>query len=417
MKSNYISKVLSHITSKSQKELVEQELNDHIIEKHNFYEEIGYDDNTSFEKADEIMGDSDVVGEQFEYLSSHRIRKHEIHTAFNILIFVTFIAYVIYDIFTDTYFANFIDKYHVLGYFIMFILTSINLYFGVKEKLIANMPVCFLSYLYLAVMHSGILPYIILTVCGKSISTDAMYGLGTMSSALIFAIIHAILLLIIIFSTVITIKTKTLKNTRFDLKLHKAIKFLSIIVLVVSILAGAYQVPKSVTSFSANKKELENFNSIAIENLDSLIGCNYEEAIDWVTDTFGNDITNPYNPNDIGLYQCIATEFNSKSGNICIRIALDDDNRVNLFIDSTLSDGIDYSYYSNIDITKFNLAIKSGKQDLNSYPLTCELCLYDIDTEYPTASLFYGDNCSPYYINFVYNNNTFVYSESDQIIV
>jgi hypothetical protein len=175
-------------------------------------------------------------------------------------------------------------------------------------------------------------------------------------------------------------------------------------------------VPKSVTSFSANKKELKNFNSIAIENLDSLIGCSYEEAIDWVTDTFGNDITSPYTPDGSALYECDITDFNSKSGNICIRVTFDD-NRVNLFIDSTLSDGIDYSYYSNIDIAKFDLAIKSGKQDLNSYPLTCELCLYDIDTEYPTASLFYGDNCSPYYIDFVYKNNSFVYSVSDQIIV
>lgn len=63
-KSSFVEKTVKHIKDKKIKKDIEFELTDHFIEKEKWYENIGYDEESACENADNAMGDPDVVGEQ-----------------------------------------------------------------------------------------------------------------------------------------------------------------------------------------------------------------------------------------------------------------------------------------------------------------------------------------------------------------
>ncbi len=63
---SYIQRVLSHISGKARKREIEYELFDHLDEKEQYWEAIGYDESASTEKAETAMGDADITGERLE---------------------------------------------------------------------------------------------------------------------------------------------------------------------------------------------------------------------------------------------------------------------------------------------------------------------------------------------------------------
>lgn len=65
---DYIKAVLGHIKNKSYLAVIEQELKNHIDDRTDYYKEIGYDEETSLQKAMEHIGSPDDVGEQMNRL-------------------------------------------------------------------------------------------------------------------------------------------------------------------------------------------------------------------------------------------------------------------------------------------------------------------------------------------------------------
>lgn len=68
----YIKAVLGHIKNKSYLAVIEQELKNHIDDRTEYYREIGYDEETSLQKAMEHIGSPDDVGEQMNRLHNSK---------------------------------------------------------------------------------------------------------------------------------------------------------------------------------------------------------------------------------------------------------------------------------------------------------------------------------------------------------
>jgi FtsH-binding integral membrane protein len=300
MKSNYISKVLSHITSKKQKELVEQELNDHIIEKHNFYEEIGYDDNTSFEKADEIMGDSDVVGEQFEALNKAQNIKKMILFIISILLFVSAITYVFK---TANNFNNFYDY---IACNVIFILNVISIAYGFKRSKCVNSVLGCIS--CIGILGTGgyyIEDSIAYFIKGEDVFLT-FYGLTNIPNETyskyffqddsngLFEILTVLFVLLTIISIVMAIRVKKLKNKKIDLKINSAISIIMIIfTLGLTALFGyyLYEVPSYRDEvISQTRAELLELDKKFVDNLDVFKNGDYLEIADVMQNEFGAEI-------------------------------------------------------------------------------------------------------------------------------
>lgn len=84
-KEEYIECVLKHIQNKAFLNTIRQEIEDHISEREQYYLDIGYDEQTSQEKAVERMGDADELGLQMDIL--HDYKKHKIICITGLILF------------------------------------------------------------------------------------------------------------------------------------------------------------------------------------------------------------------------------------------------------------------------------------------------------------------------------------------
>jgi len=84
-KGDYINDVLKHISSKAFIGTIRQELEGHIDDRIRYYEEIGYDTDSSTEKAIAHMGNADKLGEEMNLL--HNYKKHKIISITGLVLF------------------------------------------------------------------------------------------------------------------------------------------------------------------------------------------------------------------------------------------------------------------------------------------------------------------------------------------
>ncbi len=90
----YITTVLSHIKNKREKDKIEYELYDHLDEKEKWFEQCGFDEEEATEKADDSMGDGDVVGEQLDMIKKSFFAKRFPTMLANLCLFSAFYTYV-----------------------------------------------------------------------------------------------------------------------------------------------------------------------------------------------------------------------------------------------------------------------------------------------------------------------------------
>lgn len=85
-KEEYIESVLKHIQNKAFLNTIRQEIEDHIAEREQYYLDIGYDEQTSQQKAVAQMGNADELGIQMDIL--HDYKKHKIICITGLILFV-----------------------------------------------------------------------------------------------------------------------------------------------------------------------------------------------------------------------------------------------------------------------------------------------------------------------------------------
>ncbi|MDE6471370.1 MAG: hypothetical protein K2L19_10175 [Eubacterium sp.] len=85
-KEEYIENVLKHIQNKAFLNTIRQEIENHINEREQYYLDIGYDAQTSQQKAVEHMGSADELGFQMDIL--HDYKKHKIICITGLILFI-----------------------------------------------------------------------------------------------------------------------------------------------------------------------------------------------------------------------------------------------------------------------------------------------------------------------------------------
>lgn len=329
--SNYITKVISHITGKRQKQLVEYELNDHIIEKHNFYKDIGYDDDASLDKADEIMGDADIVGEQFEALNRARNIRKIIASAVSFLLFVTACAYISISSDSSGIFYDYIFSFY--GYIacnIIFILNLISIIYGFR-KLRAN-NILFGCIACLGVLGTGgkyIENAIYYLLTGKNVFLS-FYGIYDSynelhspfqyvpfeysESSVVYAILIIFIIAVLTIGATLIVRLGKLKNTRKDLKVNLTVRII-LIVLTIGLTAlffyYLYEVPSYRDEVIAQTRaDLEEYDKIFIDNLDTFISGDYYEIAEVLRDEFGADVITQQEIDNLGNNYSIKYQSN-----------------------------------------------------------------------------------------------------------
>lgn len=115
--SKFIESVTSYLHNKQHKQEIAFELQDHIDLNTQYFEDIGYDSASAFEKAELAMGDADVVGEEFLYLEKS-------NTAIKIILMLICVFTVSFTAIMGYHYYNFSFSNDVS--FFVFVLIAIN---------------------------------------------------------------------------------------------------------------------------------------------------------------------------------------------------------------------------------------------------------------------------------------------------
>lgn len=131
--SKYIEKVTSYLHNKQNKQEIAIELQDHIDLNTQYYEDIGYDSEFAFEKAELAMGDADIVGEELHSLE-HGTLVVKILLAVICILTIPFTAIVGYWFYNVDFDVSFLTFVFVAIHFLL-MLFGIFLATNTKESL------------------------------------------------------------------------------------------------------------------------------------------------------------------------------------------------------------------------------------------------------------------------------------------
>lgn len=304
---NYIEKIVSHIKDKNKKEASAAELTDHYIERQKWYEDSGFDEDIAAEKAEEDIGDPDVIGEQLAADTG----KHK-----QDWLFMPFaIAFMIYRFVLEKYTVEWFS----LDYFLNFAMTITLLILFIRS-LAKRIPLtaaasCIMMFLIKPTYFIGNLASLI---GGTDVTSEffmpvplyadgrlPMYSLNPISSALALAysdkaekistVLSVIFCAIIVFgmvsAVVISIRVRKFKNTLADYKTAIAVKWIFTAVIIITVLTVGIQTVKILTFESSYQSsaasELAQINSQIFKEIELYHSDkdNYEKNADYYNNT------------------------------------------------------------------------------------------------------------------------------------
>lgn len=272
-KSGYIAAVLSHITSKYQREAVHDELQDHMIEKANRLRSLGCSYEEISKRSESEMGDADVVGEQFERIGNSRLHKNIFCIVIAFLSFLlTFIA-LVYSYQTDDRFCY---QTYVL-WFAGFISVLINLFIAVRKKAVFNATTFLCGFCFVVLFwnffsmpdFTKLLPFFSTDIKSTFFAADYTYrAIIYSTSNKLFAAGLCIFMFVVAMSViVIRVRIDFLRNTRADLIFSDALSVICMITVVISFMLFA---AVSVQVFNA-RADLENEVKSQLEEIDGFL--------------------------------------------------------------------------------------------------------------------------------------------------
>ncbi|MBQ9517856.1 MAG: hypothetical protein IJR60_07240 [Eubacterium sp.] len=244
----YITTVLSHITNKREKDKIEYELYDHLDEKEKWFEQCGFEKEAAANKADESMGDGDVVGEQLEAIKKSFFAKGFPTMLANLCLFSAFYTYVElimtgagskYDgpfyedmrfLFTMPHFESFarFTFVFVFGLITMTVgLKRLNKYAFFAGFAVAEMVVVLGPYHYSDVINKLIRGEDYLDFFFKQdYFSNAFFSVSGTFNTVLIVVFGGLLLAAFICGLRIFGRTKRLENTRRDLSVKKVVVYI-----------------------------------------------------------------------------------------------------------------------------------------------------------------------------------------------
>lgn len=335
---NYVKRVLSHINSKNKKKSIEYELADHITEKQKWYEELEYDSETAALRAEEDMGDADIVGEQFNVQNDNVLKSLWYYVIMPTIPFVMFFI----ALFTGIYSEENLIKFTAVSATLMFIC----LYVCIKRM----KPVCVVLYTVSVSIYLELFDYINYiwlfvtgaTYCGEKyldITVD-IYKERMMFGFYVEDIFNLVLLALLfvpcIISVIIIIKTKMLKNRKYDYYIIKGIRIGILILIFLFVILSCLIIHKATAFESSYKTEaIESINKVNSVIIDKIYRYKSGEKLD-VSDIGNIEI------------ESLVSEDNEEYYRI-------DDIRVDFYSSIT----VNYSDYDNISEIRTCLAEQS----------------------------------------------------------
>lgn len=274
---NFISKALTHISDKGRRRQVECELYDHIDEAKCFFEEIGYDESASAERAEGVMGDADIVGEQLE--TAVRRRSRTAQTVLSLaFLFLTvcglaFLGYVssAWDMYNRALTPSeaFIQcRFPAFaGLCASFVINLVFMQIGAKSKRIVSTTSGFIGALLIILVGShtqlgwvyyfrqfkkyGIIHFFF-------IKGESPYIYNNASEKAIILISSALLIALFAMLLWVFIRTKYLQNTKTDLKIKSIVLILLFIISLCVSAFCIYTVSGVIQSRSREMREADS---------------------------------------------------------------------------------------------------------------------------------------------------------------
>lgn len=422
---NYIEKVLSHIKSDKNKKEIEYELFDHIDEHKKFFEEIGYDEETAILKAEEKMGDADVLGEQFKARKKLRILPVMLIYLFMFLIVFIDVAFVLRNDFNlmlsvDRYGPIMIPVFWGITFALIGVAYGLfMMFYGFKNKGIfisITGYIMSIAMLFLAPvewMHIFSKDYF----CEFYTSQYYPILFGSYQLSIEQLVVAVTLFLIItiafLFGVISVIKSKRFCNSKKDLVLCKIAKTSTIVLIVlislyiVGLVIGINYVEDEV--YETAQIELEQANQFVIDNYNDFEKTNIDDISNKIMTALPNFISVDEN------------YFSSPSGAVAICVYCNENKAEIQTYDCILSPfefslspyvpaDLYSSYYDSERVNEFDYVLfKDDRQVLNygDFVVAKDTTIYDVPlcaaVSYYTDTISFDYNDGKY-ITFGYDN-------------
>ena len=281
MAEKYIDKVLSHLKNQKHKNDIMNELSDHILLHQEFFEEIGYDEEASELKAEEKMGDADIVGEQFCELEKERGQKSVFINIFAISVLVLDSFYLLLCAYQDG--ISFV-KYAACNF--LFIISLVLIYFSFKKRYIFPLLTGIVNSVYVIFSDYNPAYFIVDFFTEKSAYHEllgimdgiALYENYDISGYYLRIMLAAFLILAAIFSIIYSIRIKLLKNSKPELIFKKifSILIIMLIAIIVPVFTfNAYMVKNALDSGTVKNEQQTQilyYDKIIANNIESING-------------------------------------------------------------------------------------------------------------------------------------------------
>ncbi len=283
MENKFVTDVVKLIKNKNAKKSIQAELESHILDKADYYMEIGYSKDEAFKRATEEMGDAEETA-----VPLNKLNDNPYNAIFNILSFITLVVIVIFFNKNNYYFSYVYDNLYYFPHYISldfistFIFACYILLLWLSHKLKSKaVPIMIiLSFIAMAFFsfkttHFGTfqnspsnalyifqpMSYSIITILTKGISQyiNSIFGYSYVVSDSLNYIIYNVLsitFLLLIIATAIMVFVSTYKLERL-LKTIKTIHLYKHTLKVLSLFVAVNIVIMSVCTVIAYK-DIEN---------------------------------------------------------------------------------------------------------------------------------------------------------------
>lgn len=281
--SKYIEKVTSYLHNKQNKQEIAIELQDHIDLNTQYYEDIGYDSESAFEKAELAMGDADIVGEELHSLeSSSSTGKRIIITVCVISILLTA---VIYPVSQDSGVTFFMFLLIALNY--MLILKG--LFFSYKYKnAIANIVLSINALVILFVCPSCITSCLYGYFTGEKVCEKFFLDLSyfdvrnAFGERMITAVFASFIIAQCLFLRIYILKQKEFKITLKLINIKNSFKTAILLFISLNIVLFGVIIFDSINCRNSMKeqasKELSHYSDLIKNHIDDFAQCEIEDV-------------------------------------------------------------------------------------------------------------------------------------------
>lgn len=418
MNSKYVERVLSHIGQGTERAELKYELESHIDEKLSYFQSLGYDEETALEKAEEVMGDPDVAGEQLYLQIKGEKRKNALYVLLAVATALLNLSYYVLPVdpffdgsIFDIYFSEF--WIFVISAFI-FTFTLFNIIIGFKKKKALNLVSALLfgwlsnwsfSYYFATAIYytNERVNYADIFIYRPSVTNfyDTIVECTIIISIIVMSLFN-------VAGLVIIRKTKSLNNTKTDLVFSKTTTVLLSLWIMVCLL---FTVITSFKVYSRYKFVPEDFKNYAIQyettfldNIDRFITTDENEIKRTVEEIFPK-----------GSYEYITGNTASYTGYTIISADCTGDT-ANIYFDCNVNNPFSIFYSTSSTENRYVLTKSDIRQDMTiqEAPLPADV-YFTYDEEQNLCELNFDYACEDEYtfLRFTYDPETQSFNLTD----